>query len=164
TNTAVSFHPTTIRSTTTSTPFDVRPTARVSSTTNISRATSAAPTTRKTSALMSATIRTPARITLGCARGAWAARPTFGAASRSDYDFKAHDRDGFGENWPISYSDLSPYYDKVDLYLGVTGVKEGLEWLPDSIFQRPTKLNCAEVTLKTALKSKLDRTLTQYRA
>jgi choline dehydrogenase-like flavoprotein len=82
----------------------------------------------------------------------------------SDYDFKAHDRDGFGENWPISYSDLAPYYDKVDLYLGVTGVKEGLEWLPDSIFQRPTKLNCSEVTLKTALKSKLDRTLTQYRA
>ena len=82
----------------------------------------------------------------------------------SDYDFKAHDRDGFGENWPISYSDISPYYDKVDLYLGVTGVKEGLEWLPDSIFQRPTKLNCAEVTLQQALKTKLGRTLTQYRA
>ncbi len=40
----------------------------------------------------------------------------------SDYDFKAKSRDGFGENWPISYSDLSPYYDKVDLYLGITGV------------------------------------------
>src|SRR5579864_3564155 len=63
----------------------------------------------------------------------------------SDYDFKAKSRDGYGENWPISYSDLAPYYDKVDFYLGVTGVKEGLEWLPDSNFQRPTKLNCAEV-------------------
>ncbi len=66
----------------------------------------------------------------------------------SDYDFKAKDRDGFGENWPISYSDIAPYYDKVDLYLGITGVKENLPYLPDSIFQRPTKLNCAEVTLK----------------
>src|SRR5438477_10915859 len=29
----------------------------------------------------------------------------------SDYDFKAKDRDGYGENWPISYSDVAPYYD-----------------------------------------------------
>jgi len=81
----------------------------------------------------------------------------------SDYDFKAKDRDGFGENWPITYSDIEPYYDKVDLYLGITGVKENLPWLPDSIFQRPTKLNCAEVTLKQGIQ-KMGRTLTQYRA
>jgi len=81
----------------------------------------------------------------------------------SDYDFKAKDRDGFGENWPISYSDIQPYYDKVDLYLGITGVKENLDYLPDSIFQRPTKLNCAEVTLKQGVQ-KMGRTLTQYRA
>jgi len=41
----------------------------------------------------------------------------------SDYDFKAKSRDGYGDDWPISYSDLAPYYDKVDLYLGITGVK-----------------------------------------
>ncbi|HEX4486824.1 MAG TPA: GMC family oxidoreductase [Terriglobales bacterium] len=81
----------------------------------------------------------------------------------SDYDFKAKSHDGFGEDWPISYSDLAPYYDKVDLYLGITGVKENLAELPDSIFQRPTKLNCAEVTLKQSLKG-MGRTLTQYRA
>jgi choline dehydrogenase-like flavoprotein len=81
----------------------------------------------------------------------------------SDYDFKAKDRDGYGENWPISYSDIAPYYDKVDLYLGITGVKENLPYLPDSIFQRPTKLNCAEVTLQQGLK-KMGRVLTQYRA
>ncbi len=56
-----------------------------------------------------------------------------------------------------------PYYDKVDLYLGITGVKENLPYLPDSIFQRPTKLNCAEVTLKQGLQ-KMGRVLTQYRA
>jgi len=81
----------------------------------------------------------------------------------SDYDFKAKNRDGFGENWPISYSDIAPYYDKVDLYLGVTGVRENLPQLPDSIFQRPTKLNCAEITLKQGLQ-KMGRVLTQYRA
>jgi choline dehydrogenase-like flavoprotein len=81
----------------------------------------------------------------------------------SDYDFKAKSRDGFGEDWPISYSDIAPYYDKVDLYLGITGVRENLPHLPDSIFQRPTKLNCAEVQLKQGIQ-KMGRTVTQYRA
>src|SRR5262249_26948146 len=81
----------------------------------------------------------------------------------SDYDFKAKSRDGFGEDWPISYKDLSPYYDKVDLYLGISGVKENLPHLPDSIFQRPVKLAPAEVQLRQTLK-KMDRVLTPYRA
>src|ERR1700738_1891230 len=81
----------------------------------------------------------------------------------SDFDFKAKSRDGYGEDWPISYADIAPYYDKVDLYLGISGHKENLPYLPDSIFQRPTKLNCAEVTLKESL-AKMGRVLTQYRA
>jgi glucoside 3-dehydrogenase (cytochrome c) catalytic subunit len=81
----------------------------------------------------------------------------------SEYDFKAKSHDGYGEDWPISYNDLSPYYDKVDLYLGITGVKENLPELPDSLFQRPTKMSCAEVTLKRSLK-KVGRVVTQYRA
>ena len=32
----------------------------------------------------------------------------------SDYDFKAKSRDGHGEDWPISYADVAPYYDRVD--------------------------------------------------
>src|SRR6202047_4854381 len=81
----------------------------------------------------------------------------------SDYDFKAKSRAGFGGDWAIGYRDIAPYYDKVDLYLGITGVKENLPYLPDSIFQRPTKLNCAEVALKQGLQ-KMGRVLTQYRA
>jgi choline dehydrogenase-like flavoprotein len=81
----------------------------------------------------------------------------------SEYDFKAKSHDGYGEDWPISYKDLSPYYDRVDLYLGITGVKENLPELPDSLFQRPTKMSCAEVTLKRSLK-KMGRVVTQYRA
>src|SRR5437762_13654149 len=76
---------------------------------------------------------------------------------------KAKSRDGFGEDWHISDSDIAPYYDKVDLYLGIMGVKENLPHLPDGIFQRPQKLNCAEVTLKQSLQ-KMGRVLTQYRA
>src|SRR5207244_806070 len=69
----------------------------------------------------------------------------------SDYDFKAKTRDGYGEDWPISYGEIAPYYDKVDIYLGITGVKENLPYLRDSIFQCPTKLTCAEVTHKQGI-------------
>ncbi len=34
----------------------------------------------------------------------------------SDYDFKGKTHDGYGEDWPISYADIEPYYDKVDIY------------------------------------------------
>lgn len=81
----------------------------------------------------------------------------------SDYDFKAKTHDGYGEDWPISYKDIAPYYDRVDRYLGISGVKENLPHLPDSIFQRPTRLNAAEVTLRNSLR-KSGRVLTPYRA
>ncbi|HEY6107702.1 MAG TPA: GMC family oxidoreductase [Gemmatimonadales bacterium] len=81
----------------------------------------------------------------------------------SDYDFKAKSHDGYGEDWPIAYADLAPYYDKVDLYLGISGVAENLAHLPDSRFQRPTKLNTAEVRLRQSL-AKAGRVLTPYRA
>src|SRR3989449_7545814 len=81
----------------------------------------------------------------------------------SDYDFKGKTHDGYGEDWPISYSDLEPYYDKVDLYLGISGVKENLPHLPDSLFQRPSKLNFGEVKLRESLK-KAGQVLTPYRA
>lgn len=81
----------------------------------------------------------------------------------SDYDFKAKTHDGYGEDWPISYSDLAPYYDKVDLYLGISGHKENLPHLPDSIFQRPTRLNFGELKLRQSLQ-KMNRVLTPYRA
>jgi len=52
----------------------------------------------------------------------------------SDYEFKAKDHDGFGDNWPIGYSDLAPYYDKVEPIFRVSGRKEGLPQLPDGVF------------------------------
>jgi choline dehydrogenase-like flavoprotein len=81
----------------------------------------------------------------------------------SDLDFKAKSHDGYGEDWPISYKDIAPYYDKVDLYLGISGVKENVAHLPDSIFQRPIKLTFSEQQLRQRLK-KMNRLLTPYRA
>jgi choline dehydrogenase-like flavoprotein len=81
----------------------------------------------------------------------------------SDHDFKAKSRDGYGDDWPISYADIEPYYDRVDRYLGISGVKENLPHLPDSLYQRPTRLNAAEVRLRNAA-AKMGRVVTAYRA
>ena len=81
----------------------------------------------------------------------------------SDYDFKAKTHDGYGEDWPISYSDIEPYYDKVDTYLGISGHKEGLPHLPDSLFQRSHKMNESEIKLRKALLP-MGRVATPYRA
>lgn len=80
----------------------------------------------------------------------------------SDYDFKAASRDGYGVDWPISYADVAPYYDKVDRLLGISGIVENLPWLPDSLYQRPMRLNAAEVHLRERL-AKSSRVLTPFR-
>src|SRR5262249_45965085 len=91
---------------------------------------------------------------------AWVRARTFGgkttiwgrlALRLSDYDFKAASRDGYGDDWPISYRDIEPYYDKVDTYLGISGMKENLPHLPDSLFQRPNKFTLAELRLRKSL-------------
>ena len=54
------------------------------------------------------------------------------ALRNGPYDFKPYTRDGLGFDWPIRYEDLAPYYDKVELLIGVFGSNEGLENTPDS--------------------------------
>ncbi|MBC8026892.1 MAG: GMC family oxidoreductase [Steroidobacteraceae bacterium] len=48
------------------------------------------------------------------------------------YDFKPYSRDGLGFDWPVGYADVAPYYDKVEMLIGVYGSNEGLENTPDS--------------------------------
>ena len=81
----------------------------------------------------------------------------------SDYDFKAKSHDGYGEDWPISYADIAPYYDRVDRYLGVSGHPENLPQMPDGQFQRPLKLSYSELHFRETLKG-MNRVLTPYRA
>jgi glucoside 3-dehydrogenase (cytochrome c) catalytic subunit len=74
-----------------------------------------------------------------------------GALRYGPLQFKAASLDGFDVDWPISYEDVKPYYDKVDMLLGCSGTTEGLDQVPDGIFQRPTKLNCVEVAFKRSI-------------
>jgi len=54
-------------------------------------------------------------------------------------DFKHKDVDGHGENWPIGYEEVKPYYDKLDKMVGVFGSNEGLPNDPDGFFLPPPK-------------------------
>ena len=52
----------------------------------------------------------------------------------SDYEFHCKDHDGHGENWPLSYKDIAPFYDRCEPMFHVSGKKEGLPQLPDGIY------------------------------
>ncbi len=82
----------------------------------------------------------------------------------SDHDMKATSKDGFGQDWPLSYADLAPYYDRVEEFIGVTGQAEGLEQLPDGQFLPPMHMTCGEHLMRTAVKNRFGRTVTIGRA
>jgi choline dehydrogenase-like flavoprotein len=69
----------------------------------------------------------------------------------SDYDFIANKRDGHGTDWPIRYADISPWYDLVEEFIGVSGAAEGLKQLPDGKFQPPMALNVVEQHVRQAI-------------
>ncbi len=66
------------------------------------------------------------------------------------WDFKARSRDGLGDDWPISYDDVKPYYDKLDEMVGLFGTNEGLPNDPDGIFMPPPQPRCYELLVKKA--------------
>ncbi len=65
-------------------------------------------------------------------------------------DFVSGTRDGLGDNWPIAYEDIAPYYDKVEAYIGVFGSKENISSAPDGVFLPPPKPRCTEILVKKA--------------
>ncbi len=65
-------------------------------------------------------------------------------------DFKRRSIDGLGEDWPIGYDDVKPYYDKVDQLIGIFGTNEGLPNDPDGYFLPPPKPRLHELFIKKA--------------
>ena len=82
----------------------------------------------------------------------------------SNLDFKAASYDGYGVDWPLSYKDVAPYYDIVERYVGITGMREGVYELPDGQFQPPMGMTCTERLLRDCVKKKLGRTVTLGRS
>ncbi|MCE2849088.1 MAG: GMC oxidoreductase [bacterium] len=65
-------------------------------------------------------------------------------------DFKRKSIDGLGDDWPIGYEDVKPYYDRIDKMIGVFGTNEGLPNDPDGFFLPPPKPRLHEVFVKNA--------------
>lgn len=74
----------------------------------------------------------------------------------SNFDFKAKSHDGYGEDWPISYEEMVPYYEKVERHVGISGREENLPQLPDSVFLPPMNFTCGEWALKKAVEKMND--------
>jgi choline dehydrogenase-like flavoprotein len=71
-----------------------------------------------------------------------------GVARFSRSDFKSHSLTGVGDDWPLTYEELSPYYSQVEQYVGVIG--------PTSYFGPPASdmpapsPKCYELLIKKA--------------
>ncbi len=72
----------------------------------------------------------------------------------SEMDFEANAKDGVAVDWPIRYNDLAPWYDYVESFAGISGMKEGLKQLPDGQFLKPMDFTCVEADLKKSMSKK----------
>jgi choline dehydrogenase-like flavoprotein len=64
-------------------------------------------------------------------------------------DFKTKSTQGFGEDWPISYDDIAPYYDRAERLVGISGTKENYFNMPDGVYVAPPhQPRCTEMFLK----------------
>lgn len=66
------------------------------------------------------------------------------ALRMSQRDFKGRSHDGSGEDWPLNYSDIAPWYSLIEKEVGVCGNRDGLEDLPDGEFLPPAPLRCSD--------------------
>jgi choline dehydrogenase-like flavoprotein len=78
----------------------------------------------------------------------------------SNLDLKAASHDGYGQDWPISYQDLDPFYNIVEEYVGISGAAEGNGALPDGHFLPPMKMTCGEVHFRASMAKNFGRTVT----
>ncbi|MEL6390076.1 MAG: GMC family oxidoreductase [Bacteroidota bacterium] len=74
----------------------------------------------------------------------------------SEIDFSANAREGVAVDWPIRYKDVSPWYDYVEQYIGVSGQNVGHPQTPDGKFQPPMELNCVEDHLRESIAKNFD--------
>ena len=77
----------------------------------------------------------------------------------SPMDFESNAKEGVAIPWPVSYEEIAPWYDKAELFAGISGSKEGLAQLPDGQYLPPHDLNCVEIEFKQRIAQKLDRKL-----
>ena len=81
----------------------------------------------------------------------WGLAPRFGP-----YDFKNFSRDGHGFDWPVTYDDMAPYYDKIEQMVGLFGVSDSYEnepGSPEGVLQPPPPMRAYELFIKAGFES-----------
>jgi choline dehydrogenase-like flavoprotein len=66
------------------------------------------------------------------------------------HDFMRKSLDGLGDDWPITYDDIKPYYDKIDRFIGIFGTNLDMPNEPDGFFLPPPKPRCYELLIQKA--------------
>ncbi len=72
----------------------------------------------------------------------------------SDLDFLANEKEGIAIPWPLGYKDIEPWYDYVETFIGISGMKEGLPQLPDGKFLKPMAMSCGERIMRQKIGEK----------
>ncbi len=64
-------------------------------------------------------------------------------------DFKTKSTQGFGEDWPLTYEELAPYYDRVERLVGIVGNRDNYFNMPDGVYCGPPHApRCSELFVK----------------
>ena len=79
---------------------------------------------------------------------------TWGRACQrwSNNEFTSPSRLGYGIEWPINYEEIAPWYSHVEQFIGVCGVRDGIEAMPDGEFLPPFDFNCVEAHISEKIK------------
>jgi choline dehydrogenase-like flavoprotein len=70
----------------------------------------------------------------------------------SQRDFKGSTYEGAGEDWPLDYADLAPYYERIEREVGVCGNADHLEDLPDGVFLPPVPMKMSDLLIQRGAK------------
>ncbi len=78
----------------------------------------------------------------------------------SKLDFSAASHDGYGDDWPVTYDEMVPYYEAVERYVGISGEPLGLMQFPDSVMQPPMGMTCGERYFQKEVNARYGRNVT----
>ena len=74
------------------------------------------------------------------------------SARFGDIDFKAADLDGFGENWPVDYAEIAPWFTKAERYMGVASTIQNRPSNPDGEYFPPMSWRCIDYIIQEGAK------------
>ena len=72
------------------------------------------------------------------------------SARFGDIDFKAASLDGFGEDWPVDYAEIAPWFSKAERYMGVASTVQNRPSNPDGDYLPQIPFRCIDHIIQKA--------------